>query len=181
MRIIGLIILLLTIAFLTFSFTFFKTKSRDYVVIADEISKNVADKLSKKHQMVLVGNSKGMMKSVNLIGLIFEIHHRLDRINSRQMILDCAEEFLSAINSNEEIRPFLKNYPFTTKNLQLSIISVNPKGGYFYDPDITVVSIDESDYITFRTEEPSNPNSYKNRYKELYSEALSALKKDEVK
>jgi hypothetical protein len=83
---------------------------------------------------------------------------------------------LAAINSNKEIRPFLKNYPFTTKNVQVAIFSVTQDGRDVYDPYIAVVSVDESGDITFRTEEPNNPSSYKNKYKEPYSEALTMLK-----
>ena len=176
MRMVGLTILLLSIASLTVSFSFFKPKSRDYADIAREIRANVGKKLSKKHQMDLIGVGGGMMGSVYMIGLHFQVHHPLDQNEARERLVDCVDELLTAVNSNEEIRPFLKNYPFTTKNVQVSIISVSPDGRTVFDPFITVVAIHESDYITFRTKEPQRL-SYKNSYKELYSDALTMLRK----
>ena len=144
-------------------------------MIANKITARVAKTLSKRHQMDLIGEGGGMMGSVYMIGLSFQIRHPLNRNEARARIVDCTEELLVAINSNEEIRPFLKNYPFTTDNVRLAIFSVGLKGEKLYDPHIAVVSVDQSNDITFRTEEPNNP-SYKHRHKELYSEAVAILK-----
>lgn len=164
------------IASLTVSFSFFKSKKpRDYADVAREIRASVGKNLSKKHQMDVIGEGGGMMGSVYMIALSFQIRHPLDRNEARARIVDCVEELLTAINSNEEIRPFLKNYPFTTKNVQVAIFSVSQDGRSVFDPYITVVSVDESDNITFRTKEPNN-TSYKNRHKEPYSKALAMLK-----
>jgi hypothetical protein len=169
-------ILLLIIAPLMLSFSFFKSKKpRDYEDMANEISAKVAKKLAKKHHMDWIGEGGGMMDSVNMIALSFRIHHPLDRDEARKRIIDCVEELLAAVNANEEIRPFLKNYPFTTENVQVAIFSELADGGKVFDPYITVVSVDESNYITFRTKEP-NKVLYKHRHHELYSEARAMLK-----
>lgn len=176
MRKSSLIILFFFIASLTVSFDFFKSKKqRDYEVIANEITASVAKKLTKKHKMDLIGEGGGMMGSIYMIGLSFQIDHPLERSEARERILDCVEELLTAFNSNQEVRPFLKNYPFTTENVQVAIFSVTKDGREVYDPYIAVVSVDQNNYITFRTEEPNN-KSYKNRHKEPYAEALSMLK-----
>lgn len=175
MRSNSMIMLLMIIAPFICSFSFLKSQPRDYADIARDIRANVGKKLSKKHQMDLIGEGGGMMGSVYMIGLSFQIRHPLNRNEARARIVDCTEELLAAINSSEEIRPFLKNYPFTPENLELAIFSVSPKGEKLYDPNIAVVSVDQSNYITFRTEEPNNV-SYKHRHKELYSEAVKMLK-----
>ena len=38
-----------------------------------------------------------------------------------EILVYCAEYFLDQINSNEEIRPFLQNYPFKAENIDLAI------------------------------------------------------------
>ncbi len=175
MRSSCMIILLILIAPLIFSFNFFKSKPRDYEDIANEISSKVAKKLAKKHQMDWIGEGGGMMGSVYMIGLSFQIDHSLDRDEARARIVDCVEELLAAINANEEIRPFLKSYPFTTKNVQVAIFSILADGRDVVDPYIKVVSVDQNDYVTFRTEEP-NRIAYKNKYREPYIEALTMLR-----
>lgn len=180
MRSIGITILLIIIAPLTFSFSLFTSKPRDYADIARDIRAKVGNKLAKKHHMDLIGIGGGMMKSVYMIGLSFQIRHPLDRNEARERIIDCVEELLTTINANEEIRPFLKNYPFTTKNVQVAIFSVNADGRAVFDPYITVVSVDQSDSITFRTEAP-NEKFYKHRHREPYLEALAMLRNKQKK
>jgi hypothetical protein len=170
-----MIILLIIIAPLTFSFSFFKSKPRDYEDMANEISAKVAKKLAKKHQMDLIGEGGGMMGSVYMIGLSFQIHHPMDRDEARARIVDCVEELLAAVNANEEIRPFLKNYPFTTKNVHLAIFSNYADGREVFDPYIRVVTVYIGDHIIFSTMEP-NKETYKSRYREPYAEALAMLK-----
>ncbi|CUI16929.1 hypothetical protein PNK_1312 [Candidatus Protochlamydia naegleriophila] len=77
MRFIGITICTL-IAILSMSFSFFKSKPRDYVDIAREIRGNVGKKLSKKHRMNLIGVGGGMMGSVYMIGLSFQVRHPLE-------------------------------------------------------------------------------------------------------
>ena len=177
MRLVKMIILLLILAPLFLSFSFFKSKkTRDYEDMANEISAKVAKKLVNKHQMDWIGEGGGMMGSVYMIGLSFQIHHPMDQAEARARIVDCVEELLAAVNANEEIRPFLKNYPFTTKNVEVAIFTNYPDGKEVFDPYIRIVSVDQCDSITFRTKEP-NKSSYKHRYHEPYSEALTMLRK----
>ena len=168
-------ILFLLIAPLLLSFSFFKSKPRDYEVIANEISAKVAKTLIKRHQMDWVGEGGGMMGSVYMISMSFQIHHLMDRVESRERIVDCVEELLAAINSSEEIRPFLKNYPFTTKNIRVAIFTEFPNGQEVFHPNICVVSVDQSDNITFCTKE-SNTGPYKSKTREPYAEALAMIK-----
>ena len=174
MRAIRFLMLILSIAPLMMSFSFFKPKQRDYADIAREIRADVGKKLAKKHQMDVIAVSGGMMGSVYLIGLSFQIHHPMDREEARERIIDCVEELLAAVNANQEIRPFLKDYPFTTKNVDLAIFTNYPDGKEVFDPYIRVVSIYESDEIDYATKEP-NKVPYKNEYREPYSEALAKL------
>ena len=100
----------------------------------------------------------------------------MDRDEARAKIVDCVEELLADVNANEEIRPFLRDYPFTTKNVEVAIFTKYPDGKEVFDPYIRIVSVDQGDSITFRTKEP-NKKSYKQCYSESYSEALASFRK----
>ncbi len=173
MRLMGITVCAL-IAILSMSFSFFKSKPRDYADIAREIRSNVGKKLSKKHRMNLIGVGGGMMGSVYMIGLSFQVRHPLERNEVRYLIVDCAEELINAVNANEEIRPYLRDYPFTTKNVQIFIFSSTSKGGDVYDPYIGASWIAESDKISYCTSEPSKI-TYKNKYYETYAEARAKI------
>jgi hypothetical protein len=178
MRSSRLLIIFLFLSPFILSFSFFKSKPRDYSEIAREIRSTVGKKLAKKHKMDLIGVGGGMMKSVYMIGLSFQIHHPLNRKKGRELIVDCVEELLTAINENEEIRPFLKNYPFTTKNVQIAIYVNDDNKREVFDPDFRVVSVFESDHISFSTVDRTNSMKYKNQYHEPYDKALAIVKGD---
>jgi len=158
------------------SFSFFKSKPRNHAEIAREIRGKVGKKLAKKHGMNLVGVSGGMMGSVYMIGLRFQIRHPMDRDEARMRIVDCVEELLTAVNANQEIRPYLKDFPFTTKNVEVAIFMTDANGREICDPGISVVSVFESDDIFYRTVEQPQHMKYKQQYRESYQEALSKIK-----
>lgn len=181
MRAFRMIILLSIIAQLLLSFNFFKSKSRDYTDMAREIRTNVGKKLAKKHHMDLIGVTGGMMGSVYLIGVHFQIHHPMNSDEARERIIDCVQELLAAVNANEEIRPFLKNYPFTEKNIDITIFTTNPDGSEVFDPYIRVVSANPVGVLIYRTEDQTSARkmSYKSVYEESYSQAVEKLKSPE--
>lgn len=176
MRLIFALIASLVLVITTSSFGWFKSKTRDYEDIASEIRGKTAEKLARRHKMDLVGVVGGMIEKVNIVGLHFQVYHALDRNEARGLIVDCVEEMLKAYNENEEVRPYLKNYPFIPKNLDMAIFSINPDGTHIYDPYIKVVSLCERDEILFSTKGPDKKYGYKNEYSEPYYEALAIVR-----
>jgi hypothetical protein len=148
--------------------------------MAYEIREKVGKKLAEKHKMAVVAITDGMMDCVYLVGINFQMYRPMDRDEVRYRLVDCVEELLKAINEDEEIRPFLKNYPFTTNNIKIAIFMSDPDGRRLYDPNIDVASISSSDKIYYYTKAPNVP-MYKNEYEESYEEALSIVKSDPKK
>ena len=180
MRTIWMTVLLIFIVVSTSSFLFFKSKPRDYVDMAHEIRAKVGKQLAQKHHFAVVGITGGMMDCVYLVGLSFQIYRPMDRDEARYRLVDCVEEMLRAINENEEIRPYLKNYPFTTNNIRVDIFMSDPDGRHLYDPNFEVASISESNKIEYCTSVP-NLATYKHKYEESYEEALALVKSDPKK
>jgi len=98
--------------------------SPEYVLIADTIIKEMAQKLSKRYEMKVIGEKTGMAKCINLVGLRFQKLGPLSKEKLREILVDCVEEFLQALNSNEKLRPHLKMYPFTSEGLDIAIFLV---------------------------------------------------------
>jgi hypothetical protein len=180
MRTIWITIVYIFIVVLTSSFLFFNSKTRDYEDIANEIRAQAGKKLAEKHKMAVVGISGGMMESVNLIGISFQTYRAIDRNEIRYILIDCVEELLKAINESEEIRSYLKNFPFTTNNIRIEMFISDTNGRWLYDPNIGVASISEDNKIYYYTTSP-NAALFKNKYEELYEEALAIVKGDPKK
>ncbi len=120
-------ILLFIIACFTFSVNlkanvmFNRYVPEEYVVIAEDILADMAEKLPKRHNMIVIGTGGGLAKRVNVLSLSFEIQGPQSKEKLREILIDCVEEFLLALNSNEKLRPHLKTYPFTSQGINIVI------------------------------------------------------------
>lgn len=152
----------------------------DYVIMAHQIRTDIAEKLSKRYNMQVVGVGGGMAGSVNVIGLSFQILGPLSKEKLREILVDCVEEFLAPINANENIRPFLKNYPFTEKEIVITIFIVDASGRNVYDPDV-VVATAFNGKIWYYTEDKDNKFRYKQKIQEDYQTALKIVREAKQK
>ena len=152
-----------------------------YGEMADKITARTIKILSKRYDMYLIGTGGGFIDHVNLLSLSFDVCRPLTLEAARELIIDSVEEFLFQINGDKEIRPYLKNYPFTSAEVEVSIFSYSQKHERIYDPYITVVSNvrrRNSDLVElwYCTEAPDQPFGYKNEIRENYEEALRIVK-----
>ena len=108
----------------------------EYVVIAQNIRADLAKKLSKKHHMTVVGITGGLARCVNVLGLRFDIQGPLTKEQIRNILIDCVEEFLTTINLNEKLRPHLKQFPFTAKEIDIGLFIVDNHKHEIFDPCI---------------------------------------------
>lgn len=163
-------------------FTSFRScKFVDYTLIADRASNKVQKKLSKKYNMSVVGSGGGMFTCVYQISISFQIKHPLTLEEARIILTDCAQEIIDEINACKELRPYLKDYPATIKNIDLAIYSSQPDGSSVYDPFIVVASVGSKGKIWFATREKDEPYKYKNEYTESFEEAVAIVKEQRAK
>ena len=74
----------------------------------------------------------------------------------------------------EEIQKFLKERPFTIKNIQIIIYNYDKEGREVYDPGIATAQISEG-VLTYRTVDSTDTFKFKQQFEESYEEALKAL------
>ena len=96
---------------------------------------------------------------------------------ARKLITSNANDFLELINNDERLKPFLKEYPFTIKNIKLSIHSSDHNGNSYADPFIATVNISRGEigYFTF---EIADRFPYKTEKYELFEESIAILKEE---
>jgi hypothetical protein len=141
--------------------------------LAMHIQGTVAKKMTEKYHMFCVGFSARMPENViNNLGLSFQIHRKLSKEEAREILLDCVHTFLTAVNTNEEIRPFLKNDPFTPSNISISIFIQGRNGQDIFDPDLGIVHAMNGflDYGTY--EKGTKIPKIQSKVKETYEEAV---------
>jgi hypothetical protein len=147
----------------------------EYVHMAQKIRSDLAKKLSKRHGMRAVGTIGGMARCVNIIGLRFEMRGPQTKEKLREILVDCVEEFLQALNSDEKLRPHLRTYPFKAEGINIAILIVDATGEQMFDPEIGMAGISEEE-ITYTTTDPNDIFVYKSRIEEDYETALKIIK-----
>ena len=99
--------------------------SRDEKIV-NQITAKTAAKIEKEKDLYLFGTGGSMMDDIKSLHMAFQCFRELDIDEARDLLVYCVEEFLNAINTNEEVRPYLHNYPFTAKNISIEIYISKP-------------------------------------------------------
>jgi hypothetical protein len=153
--------------------SYFKPSLEEDEKLVNLITAKTAKKLEKEKELILIGTGGRMMNDVEMLMMGFQYHTAVDIKTVRKLLIDSVEEYLSEINANEKLRPYLHNYPFTTKNLEIVIYFRNPDGSKVAPDQINVASAQEGNmfyYIDY-------PEKYtlKAICEETYEEALQSV------
>lgn len=134
-------------------------------------------RLEQKYQMKQCAVGLGGVQ-VWLMALSFQRYgDPLTEEEARKLIINCVNDFLDAVNNDEQIRPFLKDYPFTAKNLDLKILNYSKNQILHYFPHVAIVT-NTRGKIGFFTQTPSTECGYHTEKYETYDEAVAILKRE---
>jgi hypothetical protein len=92
----------------------------------------------------------------------------------RELLIKLADELLNQVKENEEIQKYLKEPPFSIKNIQIIIYNHDKEGRQVYEPGIATAQISRG-VLTCRTVDSSDTLQFKQQFEESYEEALKAL------
>ncbi|VHO00910.1 hypothetical protein [Candidatus Rhabdochlamydia sp. T3358] len=137
--------------------------------IADTITEKTAEKLKEQKNLHLVTTGRVTKDDIRMMLMGFHLYteQEVDVKEARELLVYAVNEYLLDINSNEEIRPCLHEYPFTAKNVEIRIWVYNPeriKIGY-----ISAIN----GLLTYQLDLPET-QSRQDICKESYEEALQA-------
>jgi hypothetical protein len=114
----------------------------------------------------------GMEKRFLRLELCFQVQRKMSKDEARDLLFVCAEELMNDINANERLRPYLLEYPFTLKNVEICFYLSDSDGKDLYHPDICVAAF-KSYGLYFRTNDPDNEFKYLETSEETHEEALA--------
>jgi hypothetical protein len=148
-------------------------QSPRYVKLAAEITEKTAQKLKGKKNLYLVGTGGGMMNDIQAMHMSFHFYQEVDLKEARELVVYAANEYLLDINNNEEIRPYLHEYPFTAQNVEVVVFFYNPDGSKVASGKIKVAAVKQGKVVYYI----DYPEKYtlKSIYEEPYEEALQAI------
>ena len=105
----------------------------------------------------------------------FDCYNEITMDQGRELLIYCVSEYLSAINSNEKIRPYLIHYPFTPKDVEIRIFIHRPDHRDVPMGALTVVS-EMDGQLVYKILQP-DPIVLKRIHEEPYEEAVEILEK----
>ncbi|CDR34241.1 hypothetical protein [Criblamydia sequanensis] len=153
-----------------------RSQENDYLHITGNIRKDFEAKILHTYGLKCIGSGGSLMYNVKKLSMEFQHKGILNKNELRKLLIELTDLFLEEINNNEEIRPYLENYPFTPKNIDITIYIRDSQNQRVFYPNLCVAS---SLYgkLLFHTNDEANPIApFYTTEEETYEEALEKLK-----
>jgi len=147
-------------------------KISNYERMADKITAQTVRKIEAETGLRLCGMGGGMMNHVRSMSLSFDYLGEMNMEQGRELMVYCVNEYLSAINNHLEIRPYLIQYPFTPKNVQIRIFIRKANGQEVSSGSLTVVCAIEGS-LKYKIKQAD----FQITHRESFEEAVSILEK----
>lgn len=133
---------------------------------------NSFTKQMNKENLFLLASGGSMMDDIQEISLDYGSYRILNIEEARMFFISKVEALLKEINESQKARPYLHNFPFTSRNVHLTISFYYPNGDWVDSPHIALVSLlnnkNKVAYVIY----DKNLQRYETIYEETYEEAL---------
>ena len=78
-----------------------------------------------------------------VLRLCFCYYQMVNMKEARELLVYAVNEFLEIVNNNQDVKPYLHNWPFTEKNIDIVIYFYLPSGYSVPPKELTIVSSNE--------------------------------------
>ena len=138
----------------------------------NEIGKKVFVQLKKEKKLNVCESGFGLRGSdkIRCMHCGFDYFDEITIEEARELLLATSNLYLKTINENEQIRPFLMNYPFRPEDIEIRIFIVNPKDPKPNPEKLRIISIIDG-VLGYMIGDRHRTTIYE----ESYEEALSKL------
>ncbi len=111
------------LAFVLISMNIFakSNESESYSQLAQKLMNSFAGEIEKEYDLSCIGTGGGMPYDIEQLSLKFVSYKRTSIKEARELIVNITEKFLEEVNSNKEVRPFLREHPFEPFRAKVSI------------------------------------------------------------
>jgi len=148
-------------------------KLRDDEYLVDIVERQAARQLQKELSLQLVGTGAQMMDEIRMLSLNFEYDKPIEAYEGRKLLVRAVDVFLATINANEEIRPYLIQYPFKPENIEIRIFLRSADRSDVPPGKLSVVTALEG-VLEYDIEHPVTTRLV-TAYQETYQEAVDKL------
>jgi hypothetical protein len=142
----------------------------------NSVIERTSKKIKDKYHFTFSGSSGGSKDGNKFwfFGLSFRrFGSVLDITKGRKLLVMAAEDFLKEANEDKNLTNYFDPFPFTGKNIELDIFTLDLDGNDVLDPNLAIITLSEGN-ITYIT--TNKDGSFKSRTKESYLDALKIVK-----
>jgi hypothetical protein len=153
-------------------------ENKPYPKYADQIIRSFEKesvKEFKDFKLRSIGSGGGMAKDVEEIGVDFFAYRPATLDEARALEIVLTQKLVQKINENENIRPYLREYPFPVSRALVSVSFHKANGDYYTDGSVGYV-FQVRNKIFYKGVEQGTEDHY-SLHEEPYEEALKLVKK----
>ncbi len=160
-----------------------ETESPDYLKYVDEIINDFVTQMEKKHKLHCYGSGGSMPTDVEKINVLFTSYRKSTVDDARKIEVNAVQELLQRINAHEKIRPYLREYPFGTDRVGVTISFRTKTDCHPLDGSVALVCLVKNkifyDAAEIQIEEPT-PLIYMNEKNEVVKELIGGGPKEKL-
>jgi hypothetical protein len=144
-----------------------------YIKYAKEIMNPFIEDCEKKYHLDCIGTGGRFANNVAKIEICFIAYRKGTIEEARTLEVNMTEKILTQINAHEKIRPFLDNYPFEPKNINISVAFRKEDNSRYADGSVAYVSLIKNKL--FYDKEDPKTGQLVDIMEEPYEEALKTV------
>ena len=116
-----------------------ETESPDYLKYVDEIIDGFVKDMKKKYNLNCYGSGGSMPTDVEKVNVLFTFYRKSTVDDARKMEVNAVQDLLQRINTHAKIRPYLREYPFGTDRVGVTISFRTKTDGHPLDGSVALV------------------------------------------
>lgn len=155
----------------------------EYLKCVDQIVADFDRDMEKKYELHFYGSGGSMPTDVEKIEVLFISYQQSTIDDARKMEVDGIQSLLQRINAHEKLRPYLREYPFKTDRVGLSISFRTEADDRPLDGSVALVFLAKNkifyDAAEIQIEEPA-PLTYMNEKNEVVKEFIGGGPKEKL-
>ena len=108
----------------------------DYRVYFKDVVNSFAEDMQREFGLVCIGDGGKMPRDIEEIDVMFRVYHRATVEEARALQVAVTQKFLEKINAHEKIRPYLREFPFKSERVSVSISFDRANGLHYSDESV---------------------------------------------
>lgn len=170
------LIILITVLLPIFIFADLEEQYKLSNKYSNRVSSEASQKIAEKYNLRIssTGGGGGGYKGIKCFVQYFYKVGSFTQDQARNLIIQLTNDYLQIINSDKDLEPFLYEYPFPSKGIDIAIFFENNRKGRVFHPFLDSIST-VNDKINFVTRDKNEPNEFRDKTNIL--ETLDEAKK----